>query len=53
MEDKTFVVSHSHARAPLTIHGKTLAEALENEGLDPAIWKEVEPQPESEPEPTE
>ena len=43
MTDKTFTVTHAHARAPLTIKGKTLEEALEKEGLDPIIWKEVPP----------
>lgn len=47
MADKEFIVSHAHARSPLTIRGKNLKEALESEELDPAIWKEVKP---SEPE---
>ena len=48
MADKTFIVTHAKARAPITIKGKTLEEALEKEGLDPAIWKEVGAAPESE-----
>lgn len=47
MEDKTFVVTHAKARAPLTIKGKTLKEALKKEGLNPDIWKPVEPEKES------
>lgn len=43
MGDKEFIVSHAKARAPITIEGKTLKEALEKEGLDPSIWKEIEP----------
>lgn len=41
MVDKSFIVTHAHARAPLTIKGKDLADALEKEGLNPAIWKET------------
>lgn len=52
MSDKTFIVTHAMAREPITVTGKNLAEALENEGLDPNIWKEVEPAPESEEEPS-
>lgn len=46
MTDKTFIVTHAKARAPLTIEGKDLKAALEKEGLDPNIWKETEPIPE-------
>lgn len=49
MTDKTFVVSHAHARAPLTIEGKSLQDALKKEFLDPDLWKEVTPPPEPEP----
>jgi len=49
MANQTFVVTHAKAREPLTIKGKTLEEALEKEGLNPSIWKEV-PAPESIPE---
>jgi len=52
MADKTFIVTHPKARSPLTITGKTLAEALEKEGLNPAIWKEQGAVPESEVEPS-
>lgn len=48
MVNKTFIVSHPKARAPITITGKTLEEALEQEGLDPSVWKPVDIQPESE-----
>lgn len=48
MKDRTFIVSHAHARAPLTITGKTLAEALEKERLSPDIWGEVGAAPEGE-----
>ncbi len=41
MADKTFVVTHAKARAPLTITGKTLEEALAKNGLDLSIWKPV------------
>ena len=43
MKEKTFVVSHPKARAPLTVKGETLAKALKAEGLDPAIWQEIAP----------
>jgi len=43
MPEKTFIVSHAHARAPIACRGKNLEEALASEGLDPAIWKEVKP----------
>ena len=43
MADKRFVVTHPKARAPIAIKGKTLTEALEKEGLDPAIWKDTNP----------
>lgn len=39
MVDKTFIVTHAHARASITITGKTLEEALKKEGLNPDIWK--------------
>lgn len=42
MRNKAFIVTHAHARAPLTIKGKTLDDALEKEGLNPAIWKPVQ-----------
>ena len=48
MSDKIFIVSHAHARTPITVRGKNLEEALENEGLDPAIWHEIKPPGESE-----
>jgi len=48
LKNRTFIVSHAHARAPLTITGKTLTEAIENERLNPDIWKEVGGAPESE-----
>ena len=41
MPEKTFVVSHRRARAPITLTGKNLKEALEKEALDPAIWMEM------------
>lgn len=41
MRNKAFIVTHAKARAPLTIKGKDLDDALEKEGLDPAIWKPV------------
>lgn len=41
MRNKAFIVSHAHARHPLTIKGHTLEDALEKEGLDPNIWKPV------------
>lgn len=56
MQDKEFIVTHAHARAPITVKGKTLEEALEKEGLDPAIWQlqieadTLETPPETEPE---
>jgi hypothetical protein len=43
MADKTFIVSHPNARSPITITGANLHQALEDEGLDPAIWKEIRP----------
>lgn len=52
MRNKAFIVTHAHARAPLTIKGVTLEDALEKEGLDPAIWKQVGEQPEMEVEET-
>ena len=55
MSDKVFVVTHARARAPITVTGRTLEEALEKEGLDPNIWKLMEEPPlvvvEPEPEP--
>ncbi|MBA7629006.1 hypothetical protein ES703_36503 [subsurface metagenome] len=48
MGDKEFIVSHAKAREPITVRGKNLEEALEKEGLDPNIWREVSP-----PEPEE
>lgn len=48
MTDKTFIVTHPKARSPITVTGKTLAEALEKEGLIPSLWKEVEAQSEME-----
>lgn len=39
MTKKTFIVTHAKARAPLTITGNTMKDALEKEGLDPDIWK--------------
>lgn len=41
MSEKTFVVSHAKARAPLTITGKTLKDALKKEGLNPERWRLV------------
>ena len=52
MAEKEFIVSHAKARAPITITGKNLEEALEKEGLNPAIWKEVISESESEVEET-
>ena len=40
MSNKTFTVTHPKARAPIVVKGATLDEALEKEGLDPAVWKE-------------
>ena len=51
MKTKTFIVTHSRARSPITIKGQTLEEALEKEGLNPAIWVETAKLPESEGEP--
>lgn len=51
MREKVFVVSHPKARYPITIKGKTLEEALEKEGLDPAIWKEISSSVEEEEQP--
>ena len=48
MAKKTFIVTHAKARAPLTIKGNTLEEALAHEGLNPDIWKEIGVAPESE-----
>lgn len=48
MADKTFIVTHAKARAPLSITGRTLNDALKKEGLDPAIWKEQAPYTEGE-----
>jgi len=48
MQEKVFIVSHRKARAPITVTGKTLKSALLKEGLNPAIWKEIESTPESE-----
>lgn len=50
MANKTFTITHAHAREPLTIKGKSLKDALRKEGLDPDIWKEVQPPEEPEPE---
>jgi len=51
MADKEFIVTHAKARAPITIRGKTLKEALKEEGLNPNIWREVSPpEPEEQPE---
>lgn len=56
MADKEFIVTHAKARAPITVRGKNLKEALEKEGLDPNIWKPItsaEPEespPDKEPE---
>lgn len=52
MADKEFIVTHGRARAPLTIKGKNLKDALAKEGLNPDIWKEVNP-PENEEKPPE
>ena len=41
MTIKTFIVTHPKARAPITVHGATLAAALKIEGLNPNIWKEA------------
>jgi len=43
MSHKTFIVTHPRARAPIVVHGKTLAQALRTEGLDPKIWKVSRP----------
>lgn len=43
MADKVFIVSHRRARAPITVRGKNLEEALASEGLDPNIWKPIMP----------
>lgn len=41
MRNKAFIVTHPKARSPLTIKGTDLQDALEKEGLDPAIWHPV------------
>lgn len=46
--DKTFIVTHGRARAPIAVTGKNLEEALINEGLDPSIWHEVPQAPPAE-----
>lgn len=52
--DKEFVVTHARARAPITVRGKNLEEALAKEGLDPNIWKPIAtPEPEESPSDTE
>ena len=51
MPDKEFTVVNPKTRQTFTITGKSLKNALEKEGLDPAIWVEVKPEPESEDEP--
>lgn len=43
MAEKEFIVTHAHARAPITVRGKNLIEALEKAGLNLNIWKEVVP----------
>jgi len=52
MRNKAFIVTHPKARAPLTIKGKDLEDALEKEGLDPSIWKPVGEPEEVEEEPS-
>lgn len=54
MADKEWIVSHAKARAPVTVTGKNLKEALKKEGLDPNLWKPItSEEPEESPPDTE
>lgn len=48
MPDKTFLVKNPKARNSIAIAGKNLADALKKAGLNPSIYQQILPIPESE-----